>query len=56
MKTETQSMLVKPEDYESAQEGAKKAALGGIYTIVFKDEALYRAWVSAVAAHQELQN
>ena len=56
MKTETQAKLVKPEDYNSAQEGAKKAAQGGIYTVIFTDEALFRAWTSAVAAHQELPN
>lgn len=56
MKTETQALLVKPEDYNAASESAKKAAERGLCQIIFKDEALYRAWISAIAAHQELQN
>lgn len=53
MRTETDAILVQPEDYEQAKEGAKKAAERGLCRLVFTDAGLLDRWLSAVAAHQE---
>lgn len=53
MRSETDAVLVLPDDYEQAKEGAKKAAERGLCRLVFTDPVLLDRWLSAVAAHQE---